>query len=54
MKRKVVFEDAGRTKIAIGYVTFDDGFIKVLDDQGRTIFVNNKNVVLIKDLMEGW
>ena len=54
MKREVIFKEAGRTKSAVGYVIFDDGFIKVLDDEGRTIFVNNRNVVLIKDLEGEW
>ena len=30
IKRKVVFEDAGRTKVAIGYVSFSEGFVKVI------------------------
>jgi len=55
MKGKVVFKDGtGETKVAVGYIIFELGFIRVLDDRGNSIFVNNDNVVLIEDLMEGW
>ena len=50
MDRKVVFRDAGVYKVAVGHVSFDDGFINVTNDRGRQIFVNNNNVILIKDL----
>ena len=49
IKRKVVFEDAGRTKIAVGFVTFSEGFVKVIDDDGNTIYINKANVVMIRD-----
>ena len=48
-KRKVVFEDGDRTKIAIGNVTFEEGFVKVTDDTGMTILINKSNVVMIRD-----
>jgi len=48
-KRKVVFEDGDRTKIAIGNVTFEEGFVKVTDDTGKTILINKSNVVMIRD-----
>jgi len=48
-KQKVVFEDDDRTKIAIGYVSFEEGFVKVIDDNGKTIYINKSNVVMIRD-----
>ena len=48
-KQKVVFEDGDRTKIAIGYVSFEEGFVKVTDDSGRHIYINKSNVVMIRD-----
>ena len=48
-KRKVVFRDAGRDKVAIGYTTFENGFVKVTDDSGSSILINKENVVFIKD-----
>lgn len=48
-KKKVLFRDAGRDKIAFGYVTFEEGFVKVTDDTGSSIFINKENVVFIRD-----
>ena len=48
-KRKVVFKDDNRTKVAIGYVTFDSIFVRVTNDYGKTIFINQANVVTIRD-----
>ena len=49
-KKKVVFRDAGRDKVAIGYVTDKEIFIEVINDSGSSILINKHNVVLIKDL----
>lgn len=49
-RKKVVFRDAGRDKLAFGEVTFENGFVKVVDEKGSTIFINKENVILIKDL----
>lgn len=48
-KQKVVFKDDDRTKVAIGYVSFEEGFVKVTNDEGKTIYINRSNVVTIKD-----
>ena len=48
-KQKVVFEDGDRTKIAIGCVSFEEGFVKVTDDKGRSIYINKTNIVMIRD-----
>jgi len=52
-KKKVVFRDAGRDKVAIGHVSFEDGFVKVTDDSGSTIHINKENVIYIKDRDSG-
>jgi len=48
--KKVVFEDAGQTKTAFGTVSFEDGFVKVTDSRGRTIYINKNAITFIKDL----
>ncbi len=48
-KRKVVFEDAGRTKVAVGFVEFEDSFVKVTDDFCSSILINKSHVISIKD-----
>lgn len=48
-KQKVVFKDDERTKVAIGYVSFEEGFVKVTDDTDRSIYINKEHVVTIKD-----
>lgn len=48
-KKKVVFRDADRSKIAIGFVSFEEGFVKVTDDDGSSIYINRSNIVTIKD-----
>ena len=48
-RRKVVFKDSGREKVAIGYVVFENGFVKVTDDNGSCIYINKEHVILIKD-----
>lgn len=48
-KKKVVFRDAGRDKVAIGHVSFLNGFVKVTDDSGSSIIINKEAVVFIKD-----
>jgi len=49
-RQKVVFRDAGRDKLAFGTVTFENGFVKVVDKDNMTIFINKEHVILIKDL----
>ena len=47
--KKVVFEDAGRTKVAFGKVTEEFGFLKVTDNNGRSILINKKHITSISD-----
>jgi hypothetical protein len=47
--KKVVFDDAGRNKVAYGYVSFEDDFIKVTDSDGRSILINKEHIVFIRD-----
>ncbi len=48
-KKKVVFRDADRDKVAFGFVTFEEGFVKVTNDKNSSIYINKKNIVTIKD-----
>ena len=48
-KKKVVFRDAGKEKVAVGYVSFENGFIKVTNDSGSSILINKEFIVFIKD-----
>jgi hypothetical protein len=48
-EKKVVFRDAGRDKLAFGKVSFEEGFLKVVDSNNHTIHINKKHVILIKD-----
>lgn len=48
-KKKVVFLDADRTKVAVGYVDFEDDFVKVTNDANSSILINKRNVITIKD-----
>jgi hypothetical protein len=52
-KKKVVFIDAGREKVAKGTVTRDGVFIVVTDETGRTIQIHQNRVVFIRDLDGG-
>ena len=48
-KKKVVFKDADKEKVAVGYVTYEDGFVKVTNDAGSSILINKEFIVFIKD-----
>jgi len=48
-KKKVVFKDADKVKVAFGYVTFENGFVVVTDDAGKQIQINKDCVTVIKD-----
>ena len=47
-KSKVVYEDAGRTKVAFGYTEDLGDFLKVIDDN-RSITINKRFIVSIKE-----
>ena len=49
-KKKVVFKDAGVNKVFKGYIKKDGIFYIVTDDRGKTITINQENIVFIKDL----
>ncbi len=44
-----MFRDADRDKVAFGFVTFEEGFVKVTNDKNSSIYINKKNIVTIKD-----
>ena len=46
---KVVFKDGNRSKVAFGIVSFIDGFVKVVDQQGHTIMINKEHIIFIRD-----
>ena len=48
-KKKVVFKDAGKEKVTIGYVTYEEGFVKVTSGLGRVILINKDAIVFIRD-----
>ena len=48
-KKKVVFKDGEQEKVAVGYITFENGFVKVTDDAGSSILINKEFIVFIKD-----
>ena len=47
---KVVFKDGERDKVAKGIVEFEKDFVKVIDKDNKTIYINNANVVFMKDI----
>jgi len=49
LRQKVVFRDAGQTKVAIGTLSFEEGFVKVTDDEGKSVLINKEHVIYIKD-----
>ena len=50
MEKEIVYREAGEMKSTRGTIRFDDGFIDVTDGRGRKVFVNNRNIVYIRDL----
>ena len=46
---KVVFEDAGENKVVRGTVTFEEDFVRVINEQKKTILINKKNIVFIRE-----
>ena len=48
-KKKIVFKDADKIKVAFGYVTFENGFVVVTSDDGKQIQINKDCVTIIKD-----
>ena len=47
--KKVVFKDGDRNKVAIGSVSFENGFVKVVDRNGHTILINKEHIIFIRD-----
>ena len=50
-KKKVIFKDNERIKTAVGTTDFEEGFVKVTDESGSSIYINKQHVVLIKDIL---
>jgi len=48
--KKVVFEDAGITKIIYGTVSFEDGFVKVVDKYNKTMYINKNAITFINEV----
>jgi CO dehydrogenase nickel-insertion accessory protein CooC1 len=46
---KVVYDDAGVNKVARGTVEFVDEWVKVIDKENKTILINRKNVIFIRE-----
>lgn len=49
MVQKVVYEDAGISKVIRGTASFEDEFVKVVDAEGKSLFINKKNIVFIRE-----
>jgi len=49
--KKVVFKDGDQDKVAKGSVEFEKDFVKVTDRNNKTIYINNSNVVFVKDIV---
>ena len=49
-RKKVVFKDDKKTKVAIGNVDFVDEFIKVTNSKKQEILINRNYIVFIKDV----
>ena len=49
-KKKVVFEDAGENKVAVGGTKDFGDFLEVTNDNGDTIVINKRYIVFIKDI----
>ena len=48
-KMKLVFEDAGESKILFGIVEFlDNGFVQVNTDDGKTFLIRKEKVTFIR------
>jgi predicted DNA-binding antitoxin AbrB/MazE fold protein len=48
-KKKVVFKDGERKKVAIGFTSFEGDFVKVTNDSGSSILINKADIVFIRD-----
>ena len=48
---KIVFNDAGMTKIVYGEITFEEpGLVKIIDRNRKTMYINKGNIIFIKEL----
>ena len=47
--KKVVFKDGNRIKVAYGLISFENGFVRVLDKSGHTILINKEYIIFIRD-----
>ena len=48
-KKKVVFKDGDKEKVAVGFITFEEGFVKVTNDSGSSILINKEYIIFIKE-----
>ena len=52
VRYKVVFKDGDAEKRIFGDAEFIDPFVKVISDQGNTVYINKDNIVFMKELLE--
>ena len=50
MKSKVVFIDDGRSKVAVGDISFENGLVKIVTFDNHTLYVNKEHIVFIKEV----
>ena len=48
-KTKIVYEDDGKDKAIVGIATFEDNFVKIIDDFGNTIHIRRDRIVYMKE-----
>lgn len=48
-RKKIVYDDAGVSKVVRGNTTFEGDFVRVRTDDGKEILINKRNVVFIRE-----
>lgn len=48
-KTKIVFKDGTRNKAVVGIATFENDFVKIVCDNGNTLYINKQHIVFIKE-----
>lgn len=48
-KTKIVFEDSGKNKIAVGRASFENGFVKLECEDGNTLYINKNHIGFMKE-----
>jgi len=50
MKSKIVYQDGDYAKVVRGFCTFEDEFVKVVDDDGLEILIGKKFIISIREV----